>query len=87
MISCSDAVRQLWEFLEQELPPDDAARIEEHLSVCRRCCGEVEFAEELRRFLADHARPVLPGDVQERLETFLAGLESRAGTPLEDAGS
>ncbi len=75
MISCSDAVRQLWEYLEHELPAGDAERIEEHLSVCRRCCGEVEFAEELRRFLADNARPILPPQVQARMEKFLLGLE------------
>ncbi len=74
MISCSDAVRQLWEYLEHELPAGDAERIEEHLSVCRRCCGEVEFADELRRFLGASAALTLPDEVRARMETFLDGL-------------
>ncbi|HWB71563.1 MAG TPA: zf-HC2 domain-containing protein [Egibacteraceae bacterium] len=76
MISCSDAVQQLWDFLEREVSAEDAARIEEHLNVCRRCCGELEFAEELRRFLASHARPEMPDDVEGRLTAFLHGIES-----------
>jgi anti-sigma factor (TIGR02949 family) len=77
MISCTQAVRQLWDFLEREVAPDDAARIEEHLDVCRRCCGELEFADELRRFLASHARPELPADAEERLTIFLDRIEER----------
>jgi anti-sigma factor (TIGR02949 family) len=79
MISCSDAVRQLWEYLEREVSTADAARIEEHLGVCRRCCGELEFAEELRRFITDHARPSLPADVEARLELFLTEVERMEG--------
>lgn len=75
MISCSEAVRQLWDYLEREVAPADATRIEQHLSVCRRCCGEVEFADELRRFLAASAELELPVDVEQRLSGFLDGLE------------
>ena len=77
MISCSDAVRQLWDYLEREVSPEDAAQIDEHLSVCRRCCGEVEFADELRRFLVENATPDLPADVEQRLTGFLDDLEAR----------
>ena len=77
MISCSDAVRQLWDYLEREVSPADALRIDEHLSVCRRCCGEVEFADELRRFLVENATPDLPTDVEQRLTGFLDDLEAR----------
>lgn len=76
MISCSEAVRQLWDYLEREVSAADAARIEEHLGVCRRCCGEVEFAHELRRFLADRARLDMPADVERRLERFLDAVEA-----------
>lgn len=73
MISCADAVRQLWAYLEQELSATDRALVEAHLDVCRRCCGEVEFADELRRFLAQ-TPPELPADVRRRLEGFIGGL-------------
>lgn len=78
MISCSDAVRQLWEYLENDLDPGDRESIEHHLAFCRRCCGEVEFAEELQRFLRTAARPHLPRDVEARLTGFLEALEQEA---------
>ena len=74
MISCSEAVRQLWDYLERDVAPADAQRIEAHLSVCRLCCGEVEFADELRRFLSDSAVADLPVEVEQRLNGFLDGL-------------
>ena len=76
MISCSEAVERLWQYLEQELEDAQRADVERHLAFCRRCCGELEFAEELRRFMADAARPRLPSDVEGRLTSFLDGLET-----------
>jgi mycothiol system anti-sigma-R factor len=76
MITCADAVRQLWEYLDGELPEQDRAAIEEHLSFCRRCCGEVEFAHELRGFLARGAAEEFPPDVRARLIATLDELEA-----------
>lgn len=75
MISCSEAVEQLWHYLEHELSESRRTEMEKHLAFCRRCCGELEFAEELRRFLADAARPELPADVEGRLDAFLRDIE------------
>jgi anti-sigma factor (TIGR02949 family) len=74
-IPCADAVRRLWEYLDRELSPDDAAAVDEHLSFCRRCCGELEFAVELRAFLRSHAEDDLPQQVRHRLERFLEELQ------------
>jgi mycothiol system anti-sigma-R factor len=77
MISCSEAVNQLWEYLDGTVEDSDRRAIEEHLSVCQRCCGELEFAEELRRFLADSAHQEIPDDVRARLNTVLKELGDR----------
>lgn len=77
MISCNEAVRQLWDYLERDVAPAEAQLIEQHLSVCRRCCGEVEFADELRQFLSASAQLELPGDVEQRLTGFLEGLDAQ----------
>jgi mycothiol system anti-sigma-R factor len=71
VITCADAVRQLWEYLDGTVAESEREAIEEHLSVCRRCCGEVEFAEELRRFLATRATAEMPDDVRLRLTSAL----------------
>jgi mycothiol system anti-sigma-R factor len=74
MISCSEAVRQLWEYLDGVLDGPDREAIEEHLSVCRRCCGELEFARELRRFLASSEHEEIPDAVRARLSATLEEL-------------
>jgi mycothiol system anti-sigma-R factor len=76
MISCAQAVRQLWEYIDGALPDADRQAIEEHLSFCRRCCGEVEFAEELRGLLAREAAEEIPDGVRKRLLATLDELES-----------
>ncbi len=78
MISCKEAVARLWDYVERELPAQDTARIDEHLAACRRCCGEAEFAGELRTFLTVHTNEQLPNDVSQRLEMFLGALDGTA---------
>ena len=70
-IPCSEAVRQLWDYLDQAIAPADQERVEYHLSFCRRCCGELEFAKEIRHFLASGASAEIPDDVRERLGRFV----------------
>ena len=71
MISCSDAVRQLWAYLDGAVGQADREAIEEHLSVCKRCCGEAEFADELRKLLASQAYEELPQATRTRLSAFI----------------
>jgi anti-sigma factor (TIGR02949 family) len=72
VISCNEAVRQLWEYLDGVTSQTQSAALEKHLSLCRRCCGEAEFAAELRSFLAGHAGDDIPPQVHARLLAALA---------------
>lgn len=76
-ITCEEAVRRLWEYLDGTLGEVEDEAIERHLGICRRCCGEAEFAEELRRFLRAAAEVELPDDVRARLTSTLDELETR----------
>lgn len=78
MISCTEAVRHLWEYLEEDLDDVNQQQVEEHLAVCRRCCGEAEFAEALRNFMTSATPPALPLEVEDRLVGFLDTLEKEA---------
>lgn len=78
MITCAEAVRQLWDYLDGAVDETDREAIEEHLSFCRRCCGELDFAEELRAFLAQSDEPDIPADVKARLLATLNELEKPA---------
>ena len=75
MISCAEAVRQLWDYLENDLEQDERAKVEDHLSFCRTCCGEVEFAEELAGVLRKSHTEDTPGDVTKTLNEFIDTLE------------
>lgn len=67
MMRCEEAVRQLWEYLDRTLDASDRALVEEHLQRCQRCCGELEFARELRVFLVSAREEDLPEDILRRL--------------------
>lgn len=77
MIDCTSAVRRLWKFIELELPDAERDEMDEHLAFCRRCCGEVEFAEELRTLLRDSASPSLPPDAAVRFDDFIETIEDQ----------
>ncbi|HJS50143.1 MAG TPA: zf-HC2 domain-containing protein [Gaiellaceae bacterium] len=77
MIACAEAVKQLWDYLDGVVEESQRELIDEHLAFCRRCCGELEFAEELRGFLATHSADELPPDVRERLTATLGELGQR----------
>jgi anti-sigma factor (TIGR02949 family) len=74
-IGCREAVRNLWEYLDRGLDEADRLAVDDHLAFCRRCCGELEFAKELRRLLVTRTEVELPGDVQARLEHVIDGLD------------
>ncbi|MFP4635446.1 MAG: anti-sigma factor family protein [Nitriliruptoraceae bacterium] len=84
MISCAQAVQQLWEYLEDEVSSRDRQAVEEHLAFCRRCCGEVEFAEELRSVLEEASEVELPTAVERRLVGVLDELDDEAVIGTEE---
>ena len=73
-IPCSDAVKQLWDYLDNAISADDQQKVEKHLSFCRTCCGELEFAKELRGFLASGEVQEIPPDVKAHLERYVQEL-------------
>lgn len=75
VISCTDAVRRLWQFLDGELESGEAQSVEDHLDECVTCCGELEFSRELRKLLDAQRTADLPVDVRERLERFVDHLD------------
>lgn len=83
MINCAEAVKELWDFLDRTLSSADRDAVDEHLAFCRRCCGELEFARELRQFLATKHAGALPPDVQSRLTRFIAEIDTRGPSAHE----
>lgn len=78
MISCEAAVRRLWEHLESPVSLAERALLDEHLALCRRCCGEAEFAAELRGVLQRLPPEELPPDAGQRFEALIRQMEEQA---------
>jgi anti-sigma factor (TIGR02949 family) len=86
-IGCGEAVQRLWEFLDQALEEPDHREVEQHLAFCRRCCGELEFARQLRHVLAAGGTTDLPADVHDRLERVIEHLDDHRGDPSGKAAT
>lgn len=71
MIACKEAVERLWDYLDRHLGEGEELDVEQHLGLCRHCCGELEFAKQVRSKLADTAATPLPGETRSRLESML----------------
>lgn len=77
MIACRDAVERLWTYLDRALDRTREEELEEHLGVCRHCCGELEFAKQVRAKLKTTADAPLTPTARERLEAFVERLAER----------
>ncbi len=81
MISCKEAVSQLYAYLDRHLGRVPEAAVEEHLKLCRHCCGELEFAKQVRGKLRRHSSAhEAPPEVRSRMESFLKELKVRRRT-------
>ncbi|MDR7484553.1 MAG: zf-HC2 domain-containing protein [Armatimonadota bacterium] len=80
MITCKEAVARLWAYLDRNIGRVQEDELEGHLGLCRHCCGELEFARQLReRLKRSGATTEIAPEVQVRLEALLARLGEREG--------
>ena len=61
----------MWAYLSRDLEAADSQELEQHLGVCRRCCGELEFSRELRTKVADTGVDRVPPTLRTRLDQLL----------------
>jgi len=76
VISCKEAVARLYAYLDRNLGRVPEAQVEEHLKLCRHCCGELEFAKQMRGVLRRHgAIHEITPEVRAGAETLIKGLK------------
>lgn len=81
MIDCREAVSRMWAYLSQGLETQDKDGLEEHLGVCERCCGELEFSRQLREKVAEAGAHAIPPAVRGRLDELLGNADAATGEP------
>ncbi len=79
MIDCREAVARMWAYLSRGLDTADVDSLEEHLGVCQRCCGELEFSRQLRDMVAETGTRPMPAAVRNRIEDLLTDSDAASG--------
>jgi anti-sigma factor (TIGR02949 family) len=76
MVDCQHVMKQLWEYVDGELPEEQVAALREHLAVCARCSPQYRFQLQFLRLLVRAAS--VPGprpEFRRRLMTALSEAE------------
>ena len=67
MITCEEVLRELSNYLDEELTLELRAQVQEHLRGCRNCKVLVNTTRKTLTLVADHLVTALPQGVSERL--------------------
>jgi anti-sigma factor (TIGR02949 family) len=71
-INCAKALAQLHDYLKQEMTPEVAREVQEHLDKCRPCFRHARFEANFLAMLGSCAgKHVCPRDVRARIEALL----------------
>lgn len=50
-MTCEEAVKKLYEFLDRELDQKTAEQVSKHLQICRLCCDHLEFEKRMKELI------------------------------------
>lgn len=68
MLDCEEVMKQLWDYLDEELTAERMDAIRAHVAMCARCYPQYDFEREfltsLTRLRREHSNP---GALRERL--------------------
>lgn len=70
-LSCEEVIERLFDYLDRELDPQQAADIEWHLQRCHDCFTRAEFERRLRDRVAATGTVKAPPGLQQRIRTLL----------------
>jgi anti-sigma factor (TIGR02949 family) len=81
-LTCEEAVRQFFAYLDRALAGEALESLESHLQACLDCCDRLQFSRRLDTFVKERVGDsALPDGLEERLRSSLAG--ARATGPTE----
>jgi len=74
---CREAVENLFEFLDSELPETDGDRIREHIAACERCLAEYDLEDHLRQLVRRSCSEHAPERLRMRIKAQIAVLRGQ----------
>ena len=67
-LTCGDAVRKFFAYLDGALAGGSLEALEEHLEACLDCCERLDFSRKLDTFVKDRlGEEPLPEGIEERI--------------------
>ena len=73
-LSCDEAVRQLFAYLDRALSGKRLEELEAHLQACLDCCGRLDFSRKLDRSVKERLGDApLPEGIEERIRRTVRG--------------
>ena len=70
-IDCTEAVHQLYHYLDGELTEERREQIRVHLDWCGPCNGAADFEAELRRVIANRCKDRVPQSLIDRVASMI----------------
>jgi len=75
-ISCEEALRHLFDYLDAELVGDSQREMEQHLERCRNCFSRLEFERRLKAHTAHLGQEPVSDDLDQRVRALLESFKS-----------
>jgi hypothetical protein len=77
-LTCEEAARSVFEYLDGELPPDYSEKVHRHVEMCRRCYPYFNFERAFLDYVHDRGmRPARSAELEARLHRLLRELDER----------
>lgn len=67
MMDCTEAIHEIYHYLDGELTEEKRAAIARHLDLCPPCANGFDFETELRSLIARKCRDDVPPDLRRRI--------------------
>lgn len=72
-LSCDEAARQFFAYLDRALSGEAVEALEQHLAACLDCCDKVQFSSRVDEFVRERlAEAPPPAGLAERIRRGLA---------------
>lgn len=84
-IDCDEVMRQLFDFLDNEVDIAAHDEIHEHIEECRSCFSRVEFEKQIKERVQGAGKDTAPESLQRKIAELMKGFSiGDSGKP--DAG-
>lgn len=70
-VSCEEALKRIFDYLDNALEEAEYCDIEDHLSVCRTCYSRVEFERRLKQHLSHIGEEKAPPELEDKIHAIV----------------